>query len=190
MESISSLLKKLAEIRKKRQDLNDSVHKMPEVIKVKKDYDEAMAKVMAPIIKEMDAMRASIIEMETQVYAMKKEKTIVLPPEVIEFINNIRKGCDWGSSAGWKVKWVSPTKRFIIATNPGHTFWLNQMDTQHYANSKHFLFDISLGEKYRNKKHISGIDYVHACQIFDVEGRLSKADINRWQEHAIKEEGK
>lgn len=185
MESISSLKKQLTAKNKEIDQLRQ-YHNNPEVAKAKKAYDEALQKARDGIAEKLHKIREEQSAIEKKIDDLGKQKEVETPQEVKEFLDKLYKGVNWGGS--FNVRWVSTSKRFIIATRSGGTYWSGRM--QRYGSAAHYLFDITKSGSREGGGFAHGMEVCDACGVFKAKGRLSKETIAQWKEHAIKEEEK
>jgi len=179
MESISSLKKKNSLLDKERNDLLSAVHSDPKVVETYRAYEKAMEVYRESIKGRLEEISKERIELNAKIDAMEKQEYQAIPPEVNDFIGKLYAGVEGG---GYTVKWVSPSKRFIIATESGHMYWSGR-GQQSYAKSEHSLFDRS---KIGDAAH--GCDVGRNCQVFSCEGRFAKETLEKWKAYAMLEE--
>lgn len=182
METLSALKKMLKNKREEKSLLWKSVSLDPLVVKTKKAYDDAVKLAESKSIDKTKEIEDRIVEFEKKIDSLKQGKEKEIPEEAKEFIKNIRRGVDWGPK-GIVFQWLSPNKRFIIITNPGHTSWRGRGDVAYYS-SDHYLCDIT------KTKNSHGYDTFSNSKVFSFEGRLNKETLNKWQDYACKEETK
>jgi hypothetical protein len=179
METITSLRKQLAAKNKEIDEIQQSPRFAPEVIKARKDYENALEKARIAMREKLNKAFAEEKVIEEQIKNLEQEKDSKIPEEVTDFLHKLCQGVNWGDK-GWNVKWVSPKKRFVILTNPGHTYWA-AIGTYNYSPSKHYLFNLK-------QSNNIGLSLRDSCVIKTVEGRLSATTIKEWKEYALKEE--
>lgn len=181
MESISSLKKKYASLNKEWNNLLSAVHFDPKVIETFKAYEKAKEVYREGINGQLEVISKEQKEINLKIDELEKKKDKTIPKEVNDFIGNLCAGVE---RSAYTIKWVSPSKRFIIATEAGHMYW-SCRGTQSYAQSYHSLFDLT---QTGNAKH--GCDFERNCKVFFCKGRLTKDTMEKWKEHAMKEEAK
>jgi hypothetical protein len=179
MESISSLRKQLSEKNKEIDKLRQSTYRDPEVVKAKEVYDELLHKARLGIEEKIHKILEEQSVIDKKIDAIEAEKGLEIPQEVQVFFNKLYHGVNWGSA--FKIRWVSPSKKYIIATMPGSMYWSGRME--HYGKAKHYLFDIT-----KDGKTAHGIEVYTNCKVLEAEGRLSAETIKQWKEYVIKEE--
>lgn len=153
------------------------------------------------IKKELEEVRNRMAELQKN----KVEQAVEIPKNVSELIQAFHVGVSWGNKP-FIVSWVSPSKRFFIMTNPGHTSYLSRMSGSKYSPSQHYLMDCTFPSedlrrvkaKWDGKDSFTGLKGEHgydlhsAAQVKDFycEGRLSLETREKWIAFAIKEETK
>jgi len=182
METLSSLKKQIAKNRTEMDNLILSIDSDPDVKRAKEAYDKIIKKVRKNVEIKTTKIAQDQWALRKKVEELEKKTEIEIPQEVKDFLERLYRGCDWGPK-GFTVKWISPQKRFIIATNTGHGYWSGRM--VHYGKSEHYLFDISRLGDLRN-----GIYVRNDCQISTCDGRLSKETMNQWKNNALAMEEK
>ena len=108
MESMSSLKKQLAQKNKEIDDLRQSPHLDPVVVKAEKAYKDALSKArentrlkLRPLLEEEKAI-------EKKIDALQKQKEEEILHDTQNFLDRLSHGVDWGSK-GLVIKWVSPS---------------------------------------------------------------------------------
>lgn len=186
-DAIASLQKQIKAKQQELADGRESCNNDPEIkklreiyIKANEAYNNAISKFVNAHQKERDNIYKEISVLENKIEELRIFKILKFSKETQEFIRSLHAGCNWGPK-GFIPKWVSPSGRFIIATNPGHNYWSGRGESS-YAQSTHYLLDIS---KYDASKPNHGSVLLNSCKIFSVEGRLNKETIKRFQDYAM-----
>lgn len=196
--SLGALRKEANRLNKAIVDAEDIAKNDPEAVKAKKTADAALAAYRDLLNRKAEKLSVPLLEREREVNRRIKEITSqkrdesLPPPHIQQIFLRFKAGVDYGSKP-FQCRWVSPTGRFFIMTNPGSCFWANMMEPRKYGKTEHYLMDCAKvppepkDNSRENSQH--GFDLFNNAQVRSIEGRLAKETKAEWIRLALEIEG-
>jgi len=180
--SIASMKKELAKLNEEFIKTRQSYRKDPEVIRTKKAYDKAVTKAQNKSDEKATPIAARSQKLRAELAVAEEAARQSIPERLADIITRCLSGVDYGPK-GLIVEWVSPSERFAIILQPGHTFWANMMEPNKYASAERTLLDAE-----RDSQSTHAMDLYRDVMVKSHEGRFTKAVRQEWMDYIEEQE--
>lgn len=179
----TQIKKELGELRDEVFNLrHGKINSNPKVKKAREAYHKVLAEAQKEAEKKCRPLEKKIDKLKAEYQELSRKKEVRVPEKIKNAIEKCMSGVDYGPK-GLIVEWVSPSERFAIIVQPGHTYWANMFEPNKYVATERSLMDISSDDG-----RVGSLGLFDLMQVKTHKGRFPKAVKEEWMAYIEKQE--